>query len=206
MSLQAEEEPRWYYRGVCSQTQCQPQLLAGSPRFHGQTSSGLVPALGWMKISSQTAKFTHSVPMEVVHMRACHCVQAEPHLTHVQAAREQRRQEPKRRQHAVLGCWSPACTHACLLAGERGTGCLVLFCSLWLSSCLLPVTSRAFFPMTNSPSMSPRVAMLLHFLLKEAVRSWVGSSLSGSASPSRSQPGPAGMLQWAAKRTRQDPV
>jgi len=134
------------------------------------------------------------------------CVQAEPRPTHAQAARVQRRQEPERRQHAVPGCGGPACTHTCLLASRRGTGCLVLFCSLWLSSCLLPVTSCTFFLMTSSASMSPRVTMLFHFLLKEAPRSRVGSGRSSSASPSRSQPGPAGMLRWAAKQTRQDPA
>lgn len=67
----------------------QPQLLAGSLYSHAQSSSGVVPTLGWMKISSQTAEFTHGVPMEVVHVRACRCMQAEPYPTHAQAAREQ---------------------------------------------------------------------------------------------------------------------
>lgn len=48
--------------------------------------------------------------------------------------------------------------------------------------------------------------MLLHFLLKEAIRAGVGSGLSGSTSPSHSQPGPSGLLQREAKQTRQDSV
>lgn len=95
----------------------------------------------------------------------------------------------------TLGRWSPACAHACQLAGEHGTGCLVLFCSLWLSSCLLPVTSRALLPVTNSPLMSPRVADAVTLLAERSNKVlggvgpfWLCISLLQPAWPRRDAP------------------
>lgn len=129
-----------------SQTQCQPQLPTRAPCSHGQTSSGLVPAPGWMRTSGQTAEFTHGVLMQPMHARACRCTQAEPCPTHAQAAREQGRQELERRQHAVRGRRSPACAHS-----RRRARDWPLRAFLQPLALLLPPAS-VFFPMTNSPS------------------------------------------------------